>query len=212
MGKTAFLIVDMQNDFCLPGAPFEVKGAMGVARNIRRALEACRQHKLPVVHVFRYYRPDGSDVEITRYDKFMQVGGALIEGTKGGEIVEELKPLAGEYLVCKRRWSAFFQTELDSLLKRLGVDQVVVTGVQTPNCIRGTVWDANSLDYEVIVLVDGTGANTQEVHEANLTDMKNIGAKMMTVDEFVKSLPNPPKDGLIEKIRRDLEERKKGSL
>jgi len=83
MGKTAFLIVDMQNDFCLPGAPFEVKGAMGVARNIRRALEACRQHKLPVVHVFRYYRPDGSDVEITRYDKFMQVGGALIEGTKG---------------------------------------------------------------------------------------------------------------------------------
>jgi len=57
--------------------------------------------------------------------------------------------LAGEYLVCKRRWSAFFQTELDSLLKRLGVDQVVVTGVQTPNCIRGTVWDANSLDYEV---------------------------------------------------------------
>mgnify|MGYP002478042272 CR=1 FL=1 len=95
-------------------------------------------------------------------------------------------------------------------IKRMGVDQVVVTGVQTPNCIRGTVWDANSLDYEVIVLVDGTGANTPEVHEANLNDMKNIGAKLMTADEFIKSLPNPPKYGLMEKIRRDLEERKKG--
>ena len=106
----------------------------------------------------------------------------MIEGTKGGEIVDELKPIDGEYLICKRRWSAFFQTELDNLLKRLDVDQVVVTGVQTPNCIRGTVWDANSLDYEVIVLTDGTGASTSEVHEANLNDMKNIGVKLMTVE------------------------------
>jgi len=129
MGHTAFLIIDMQNDFCLPGAPFEVKGAMEVAKKIREALQACRKYGLPVVHVFRYYRPNGSDVEITRYDKFVQVGGALIEGTKGGEIVDELKPIDGEYLICKRRWSAFFQTELDNLLKRLDVDQVVVTGV-----------------------------------------------------------------------------------
>ncbi len=204
MGHTAFLIIDMQNDFCLPGAPFEVKGAMEVAKKIREALQACRKYGLPVVHVFRYYRPNGSDVEITRYDKFVQVGGALIEGTKGGEIVDELKPIDGEYLICKRRWSAFFQTELDNLLKRLDVDQVVVTGVQTPNCIRGTVWDANSLDYEVIVLTDGTGASTSEVHEANLNDMKNIGVKLMTVEEFIKSLPNPPKDGLVEKIRNNV--------
>jgi len=128
----------------------------------------------------------------------------LIEGTKGGEIVDELKPIEGEYLICKKRWSAFFQTELDNLLKRLGVDQVVVTGVQTPNCIRGTVWDANSLDYEVIVLTDGTGASSPEVHEANLNDMKNIGIKLMTVEEFIKSLPNPPKDDLVEKIRNNV--------
>ena len=204
MGHTAFLIIDMQNDFCLPGAPFEVKGAMEVAKKIREALQACRKYGLPVVHVFRYYRPNGSDVEITRYDKFVQVGGALIEGTKGGEIVDELKPIDGEYLICKRRWSAFFQTELDNLLKRLDVDQVVVTGVQTPNCIRGTVWDANSLDYEVIVLTDGTGASSPEVHEANLNDMKNIGIKLMTVEEFIKSLPNPPKDDLVEKIRNNV--------
>lgn len=204
MGKTALLIVDMQNDFCLPGAPFEVNGALQVAARIKEALEACRQHGLPVVHVIRHYRPDGSDVEITRYEAFVKAGGALIPGSKGAEIIEELRPIEGEYLIVKRRWSAFFQTELDTLLKRLGVDQVVVTGVQTPNCIRGTVWDANSLDYEVIVLTDGTGAKTPEVHAANLFDMQNIGVKLMTTEEFTNSLPQPPRENLIAKIRTDI--------
>ncbi|NLO90304.1 MAG: cysteine hydrolase, partial [Clostridia bacterium] len=202
------LIVDMQKDFCLPGAPMEVYGAMKVAEKIKEALDACRKHGLPIVHVIRYYRPDGSDVEITRYEAFKKAGGALIKGTEGAEIVDILKPQEGEYVIVKQRWSAFFQTELDVMLKRLGVDQVVVTGVQTPNCIRGTVWDANSLDYEVIVLTDGTGAKTQEVHEANLYDMKNIGVKLMTTEEFINSLPNPPKENLVEKIRKDIEEGK----
>jgi len=189
MGRTAFLIIDMQKDFCLPGAPFEVTGAMNVVPNIQRALNACRSYKIPIIHVFRYYRADGSDVERTRYNEFIKVGGGCVQGTKGAEILDELKPIEREYLIIKKRWSAFFQTELDCLLKRLGVEQIVVTGVQTPNCIRGTVWDANSLDYEVIVLTDSTGAKTAEIHNANLTDMVNIGIKLMTSDEYINSLP-----------------------
>jgi len=208
MGKTALLIIDMQRDFCLPGAPFEVKGAMKVAKKIKRALDGCRRHNLPVVHVFRYYRADGSDVELTRYDAFMKIGTSLCRGTESAEIVEDLEPIEGEYLVVKQRWSAFFQTELDLLLRRLGVDHVVVTGVQTPNCIRGSVWDANSLDYEVTVLTDGTGAKTDEVHNANLFDMKNIGIQLMTCEEFSQSLPNPPRQNYMSRIRKDLEEKK----
>lgn len=188
MGKIAFLIIDMQKDFCLPSSPFEVTGAMNVVPNIKRALDACRSHKIPIIHVFRYYRADGSDVELTRYNEFIKVGGGCVQGTKGAEILDELRPIEREYLIIKKRWSAFFQTELDCLLKRLGVEQIVVTGVQTPNCIRGTVWDANSLDYEVFVLTDGTGAKTAEIHNANLIDMKNIGIKLMTTDEFIKAL------------------------
>ncbi|MEG6523610.1 cysteine hydrolase family protein [Desulfotomaculum sp. 1211_IL3151] len=204
MGKTALLVIDMQNDFCLPGAPFEVPGAMGVIPFIKQALHACRENGLPVVHVFRYYRGDGSDVEITRYNRFVQVGGGCIEGTEGAKIVEELKPMPGDYLVTKQRWSAFFQTELDNLLRRLGVDQVVVTGVQTPNCIRGTVWDANSLDYEVIVLTDATGAKTEEVHQANLLDMQNIGIKLMTTSEFISLVPDVPTHNLRQQIQKKL--------
>jgi len=207
VGKTAFMIIDMQKDFCLPGATFEVDGAMPVAKNIERALKACREHGIPVIHVFRYYRLDGSDVELTRYDGFAKAGGSLVRGTENSEILDELKPIDGEYLVVKQRWSAFFQTECDLLCRRLGIDHIVVTGVQTPNCIRGTVWDANSLDYEVTVLTDGTGAKTDEVHQANLFDMKNIGVMMMSTDEFIASLPNVPRENHVAKIRKDIEEK-----
>ncbi|HHU87287.1 MAG: cysteine hydrolase family protein [Pelotomaculaceae bacterium] len=193
MGKTALLIIDMQNDFCLPGAPFEVKGALSVAAQIKKALDAGRSFGLPIVHVIRHYRADGTDVEITRLQAFMEKGGALIEGTKGAEIIDGLKPVKGEYIVVKKRWSAFFQTELDILLRRLKVNRIVVTGVQTPNCIRATVWDANSLDYEVILLTDGTGAMSPEVHQANLFDMQNIGIELMTTEEFITYLHNLPK-------------------
>jgi len=189
LGRTALLIIDMQNDFCLPGAPFYVNGALEVAARIEEALAACRRHGVPVIHVKREYEPDGSDVEITRYPYFVQVGGGVVRGTKGAEIVEPLRPQAGEPVIVKKRWSAFFRTELDRLLRELGVTRLVVTGVQTPNCIRATVWDANSLDYEVIVLTDGTGAQTPEVHAANLRDMANIGIRLMTTQEFIAGLP-----------------------
>lgn len=188
MEKTALLIIDMQNDFCLPQAPFAVKGALQVAGQIKKALEACRLWGLPVVHVVRRYRADGVDVEITRLPAFLEKDGAFMADTKGTQIIGELKPVKGEYVVIKRRWSAFFQTELDLLLRRLKVNHIVVAGVQTPNCIRSTVWDANSLDYQVTVLTDGTGAADPDVHRANLFDMQNIGIQLMTVDELVSSL------------------------
>ncbi len=189
-GKTALLIIDMQNDFCLPGAPFEVKGALTVVPQIKRALDACRDCGLPVVHAIRHYRADGTDVERTRLQAFLEKGGAFVEGTKGAQIIDGLRPLKGEYIVVKRRWSAFFQTELDLLLRRLNVAHIVVAGVQTPNCIRGTVWDANSLDYGVTVLTDGTCAMSPEVHQANLFDMQNIGIELKDTEKFTAYLDN----------------------
>lgn len=188
MEKTALLIIDMQNDFCLPGAPFVVKGARQDVPQIKKALAAYRHRGLPVVHLVRRYRADGVDVEITRLQAFQEKGGAFIAGTKGARIIEELKPVKGEYVVIKRRWSAFFQTELDLLLGRLGVNHIVVTGVQIPNCIRSTVWDGNSLDYQVTVLSDGTGAADPAVHRANLFDMQNIGIQLLTADELISRL------------------------
>ena len=216
MARNAFIIIDQQKDFNLPGAPFRVDCGLEAEPYIEQALAATREvnkeiNNIPVFHVFRYYRADGTDCEITRYDAFASKGyhGCTI-GEEGAEELDPIHPIPGEYCIVKQRCSAFFHTELDLILRRLGVKQVILTGVQTPNCIRGTVWDANSLDYEVIVLTDATNAKTPEVHQANLFDMKNIGIKMMTTAEYVECLKNDPKGPeatFQERIRAEIESR-----
>ena len=209
MARNAFIIIDMQKDFNVPGAPFRVDCGLEALPYIEEALKATRESNVPVFHVFRYYRANGVDCEITRYDAFKSKGfhGCTV-AEDGAQIMESIRPIAGEYTIVKQRWSAFFNTELDMILRRLGVKQVILAGVQTPNYIRGTVWDANSLDYEVIVLTDATNAKTPEVHQANLFDMANIGIKLMTTAEYVECLkkdPDGPEATFQERIREEIE-------
>lgn len=205
MPRNAFLIIDMQRDFLDEDSPLVVEAGVEALPHIERALEATRESNVPVIHVIRHYRRNGVDVELTRYEGWNSNGGSLMPGTEGAEEPDSIKPKEGEYIVVKQRWSAFFQTELDLILRRMGVKQVILTGVQTPNCIRGTAWDANSLDYEVITLTDGTNAANKEVHEQNLRDMENIGVKLMTTDEYIASLeedPAGPAADLQEEVRQ----------
>ena len=201
MGKPALLIIDMQNDFCLPGAPFEVRGALAVVPYIQRLIDAFRTHRLPVVFVIREHRPDGSDVEITRRKRFIEVGGAFIPGTRGHALVDGLEPLPDEPIVRKKRWSPFHKTDLERLLRTRAVDVVVMTGVQTPNCIRSAAFDANSLDFEVVVSSDGTGASNADVHQANLRDLAAIGIQIATSEEIVRALPHGLGAGLATAAR-----------
>ena len=97
---------------------------------------------------------------------------------------EPLAPQPGDRVIAKPRFSAFFATQLDLVLRRLGVGTVVLIGTTTPNCIRTTCYDALSLDYNVVLLEDCTSSRTPEVQAANIEDMAFIGAHIMTCDEF----------------------------
>jgi nicotinamidase-related amidase len=108
----------------------------------------------------------------------------LVQGTSGAEIIEELKPCPNEYIVERKRFSGFFQSDLLMILMRLKVTSLVISGIQTPNCIRATVSDAISYDFDVTVLEDATSAQTPEIHQANVFDMLNMGAHVKTVKEF----------------------------
>ena len=178
--KEALLIIDMQNDV----VEKMVTSGREVIPKIKRVLELFRKFKKPVIHIARVHRPDGVDVEKFR-KKIFSEKPFLVKGTNGAEIVDELSPAKNEYIIEKQRFSGFFQTELQILLNNLGVDTLVVTGIQTPNCVRATVIDAIGYDYDVIVLKDATNAKTKEIHEANLLDMENMGVKIMTVDELM---------------------------
>jgi nicotinamidase-related amidase len=184
----ALLIIDMQNDFVLPGAPVSVAGAHATIPKIREAIEAFRAAGMPVFHVVREYRENGSDVESVRVERFLGGAKCAVPGTAGAEIVKELEPIPGEYRIVKNRFSAFMNTELDMILRRLAIKDIVVCGTQYPNCIRATAFDGISYDYSVTVLTDASSAQTPQIAEANVLDMKNIGIRCISVRKFLDDL------------------------
>ena len=123
--NSALLIIDMQNDFVLPGAPVCVAGALATVPNIACLLDKFRKERAPVFHIVREYRENGSDIEITRQESFLNDRAYVVPGTKGCEIVKELQPIQGEYRIVKNRFSAFMNTELDFMLRRLGMENLV---------------------------------------------------------------------------------------
>ncbi|MDD5142583.1 isochorismatase family cysteine hydrolase [Methanoregula sp.] len=178
MERPALLIIDMQNDFVCEDSPYRVAGAASVIPRIQAVLAEFRKRKLPVFHILRVHRPDGSDVEIIRQEKFRKHPFA-VAGTHGAAVIDELAPRAGEYILTKTRMSAFIGTELDLMLRTLGITTVIITGIQTPNCIRTTVFDAIAYNYPAIIVDDAVGAATEEIHRANLRDMENIGVRIV---------------------------------
>lgn len=186
--KTALLIIDMQNDFILPGAPAEVPGAVKIVPSVKKLLDFCRERKIPVFHVIRQYRYDGTDIENFRREGFLKNRRYLVPGTPGAEIISELKPAEGEYVIVKPRFSAFFSTELELMLKRIKINDVVICGVQYPNCIRATALDSVSYDYNTTVITDATAGADDEIEVSNVRDLRNIGVKCLTFEEWRRQI------------------------
>ncbi|HWQ21130.1 MAG TPA: isochorismatase family cysteine hydrolase, partial [Clostridia bacterium] len=162
-------------------------GGPAIVPNLQRALKAARSANESIVHVTRRHRTSGIDVDQGRRALFAKTGGFLVAGTPGAEELPEFAPVPGDFAVVKTRWSGFFATDLDALLRRLGIHKLVLTGVQTPNCIRATANDALSLDYATIVLSDATASQTDEIQQANLRDMAVMGVDIMTVSQYEQS-------------------------
>ena len=212
MVSAALLVIDLEKAFVLPGSPFEVKGALKTIPNCKKVIEASRSHGIPVIYVKRLYRGDGSDVELVRINQWLSAGMPLTADSTGllsAEYVDEIKPQPEDYLIVKKRFSAFFMTELDLLLRRLGVDVLAIIGTQTPNCVRATVYDALSLDYEVIIVEDCASSQDEETQRANIKDLRNLGCTIISSDEYVRSLPNLPSKKLLKKAREVLKSKAK---
>jgi len=185
--RAVLLIVDMQNDFVRPDGPMPVPSAEEVIPKVRNILDFFRRLRLPVIHVIREHRQDASDVEISRIEKFKQRNYGL-KGTKGAEIIDELKPVPGETVLAKKRFSAFFATELPLILDRIRPEYVVIAGIQTPNCIRHTAVDSLCHNFKTIVVSDATTAATAEIHQANLADMERMGIRVLTIEQVEETL------------------------
>jgi nicotinamidase-related amidase len=183
----ALIIVDMQNDFVLPGAPACVAGAYATLPKIGEALAFWRQMSWPVVYLYREYRRDGSDVEVTRLESFLRDKKFCLPNSEGAKIVKSIAPQRSEYQVMKNRFSGFMDTELDFILRREHVESIVVCGTQYPCCVRATLVDGLCYGYHTTCLTDATSAQTEDVALANIRDLQNMGIHCLSVDAFIEA-------------------------
>ncbi len=180
MKKYAIIVVDMLNDF--------VTGTLGCDRgraivdDLAYLLKIARNKNIPVVYANDSHLK-GIDHELKHW------GDHAIRGTKGAEIIPQLEAQPEDYIVPKRRFSGFFQTDLHILLQELEVDTVIVTGLHTHMCCRHTCADAYCYGYDIIVPKETTNAFTEEDYESGLKYLKEVyGAKILSLQEFIESL------------------------
>ncbi len=168
MKNEALLVIDMLNDFVLPGAPLEVPETRTVVRNIRREIDRAHAEGKPVIYLCDAHAPNDKE-----FSKFGWPAHA-VRGTKGAEVIDELKPARNDTVIPKDTYSGFYGTKLDETLKQFGVDALRLTGCVTHICVLFTASDAVLRDYKVTIVEDGVAGLAREDHDAALRIMKNV--------------------------------------
>lgn len=182
--RIAVIIIDMLNDFVT--GDLKCERAKYIIPNLKKLVEAARKHGIPVIYSNDAHYPE--DFEVVE-----KWGKHAIKGTRGAEVIPELKPTEKDYIVEKRTYSGFFETGLDPLLRSLyngeGVKTVVLGGLHTHICVRHTAADAFFRGYKIVIAKDGVEAFTQEEHEQGLKYLEYVyNAKLMSVDEIIKEI------------------------
>jgi nicotinamidase-related amidase len=193
--RAALIVIDVQNDFTLADAPARIAGTLEALPAMKTVLDAFRRHQRPIFHAIRLYQADGSNADLCRRS-LIESGKSIVQpGTKGAEIVDALKPdgvtldagalLAGEvqqlgareWALYKPRWSAFYGTRLDALLRQLDIDTLVFGGCNFPNCPRSSIYDASSRDFRIVVAEEAISG----LYDKGLDELRGIGVVPMTV-------------------------------
>jgi ureidoacrylate peracid hydrolase len=218
IGRTALLVIDMQNDFAAKGGMFERAGIdvsmiQAAIAPTSRVLESARRQGIKVVYLKMAFRPDLSDAGLPdspnwRVHSPAHVGEVvrapdgtesriLIRDTWNTEIVSELRPQPGDVVVYKHRYSGFYQTDLDNILKEMNAKYLVVTGCTTSVCVESTVRDAMFRDYSCLLLADcmaePIGSDfSRSNHEASLSLIQRMFGWISRSDQFVEALDPRP--------------------
>lgn len=182
MAKTALIIVDMVKDFTQPNGRVFYPQNREILPNIQKVLTECRAHECLIVFMRNSYRKGKFDKNL----ETMRVN--CIEGTGGDEIDPALVVEPADYVIKKRRYSAFFGTDLDLVLRENGVKNVVVVGTKTNCCIRATVTDAYYLDYDVYVVRECVATNDETVNRVHLQDIDKYLGHVVTMRELSEKL------------------------
>jgi ureidoacrylate peracid hydrolase len=210
---TAVVVIDMQNAYASPGgyldlAGFDISGAPAVIRNIEGVLETARGAGMPVIFFQNGWDADyveaggpgspnwhKSNALKTMRERPELDGKLLARGGWDYELVDELKPQAGDIVLAKSRYSGFFNSQLDSVLRSRGVRTIVFVGIATNVCVESTLRDGFMLEYFGVVLADATHqAGPQFLQEASLYNIEKFFGWVSSVADFKGAFGQiPPK-------------------
>ena len=169
--KPAIIVVDMQKDFIDEDAPSTCHpSTTEIIPYIQRLLAMARGKKIPIFYTQGIVHPSLVEVGLWK-SKAHKEGKVQIEGSKGVQITEKLQPAPEDFIIKKRRPSAFFRTDLDVYLSGLGTDTLIMTGTSMSGCVRATATDAFNRDYRTMIVKECVADRDPEVLKSNLFDV-----------------------------------------
>ncbi|MGD9921274.1 MAG: cysteine hydrolase family protein [Pseudorhodoplanes sp.] len=202
VSRSALVIIDMQRDFLEPGGfgaalGNDVSLLKAAVEPIRNVLNAARETGMLVIHTREGHRPDLADappLKVDRGDPKTRIGAPgpmgriLVRGEPGHDIIPELYPLAGEPIIDKPGKGAFYQTDLELMLKNRGIETLLVCGVTTEVCVNTTIREANDRGFRCIALSDGCASYFPDFHAAGLAMIKAQGGIFGWVSDSQKAI------------------------
>lgn len=196
---TAILVIDMQNEFLAEGAPRENSMGRTMVDDLSRFIDTCRDAGALIVFTQAVRRRSGHDMGIGDSIREHRGPEALFEGTENAEFYEPVVPKDDDVVVVKRRYSAFYGTDLDIVLRNSDIENVVITGVSNPGCPSSTAEAAMFRDYLTIFTLDLTASmalpdqglgpkSAEEVHEVVCTAIGTVNGYLATGNDVLAAM------------------------
>jgi nicotinamidase-related amidase len=188
--QSALLVVDMQDFFLDPASPTFTCGGPPIIPNLQKLIAAFRAAERPVIYTKHVHSPDLSDAGIMGW----WWEGMCLEGSPESRIHADLAPLAADKIVPKHRYSAFYNTDLETVLRCQQIEDVVISGIMTNMCCESTARDAYYRDYRVFIPADGTGSVSEELHLASLMNLAFGFAHIGNVQALIAGVESKHKE------------------
>ena len=177
---SALFVIDMQQYFCNPSSHAYFKDSTTIIPNIRQLINTYRQQSLPVIFTRYALLRTESPGAMGRW-----WNDVLYDDNDMSNIIDALHPLQHEHVIRKTQYSAFFETELDQMLKKLQVTNILITGILTHLCCETTARDAFMRNYDVFFVIDSTASDKKNLHDASLRTLSDGFTTLVTTNEVL---------------------------
>ena len=185
------MVIDMQKFFLDPASPTYTCGGTAIMENIKQLIETFRAAGRPVIYSCHVHDRNLSDAGIMEW----WWKGMCIEGTPEAQVADEIAPLPGEKIIYKHRYSAFYNTDLETVLRVMKIEDLVITGIMTNMCCESTARDAYFRDYRVFFPADATGSVTEEMHVGTLLNLAFGFAQVVKTGQMVEGMRSHSHEG-----------------